>query len=54
MTLDLTAALRPVALCNDAVLHEKDGAWSVDGDPTEGALLDRRRQRRRQSARAGA
>jgi magnesium-transporting ATPase (P-type) len=27
------------ALCNDAVLHEKDGAWRVEGDPMEGALL---------------
>lgn len=37
--IHLTAALRPLALCNDAVLREKDGAWSVEGDPTEGALL---------------
>lgn len=36
---DLAETLRAAALCNDAVLHEKDGAWSVDGDPTEGALL---------------
>ncbi|AZG78821.1 HAD-IC family P-type ATPase [Methylocystis rosea] len=35
---DLMAVLRPAALCNDAVLHERDGVWSVDGDPTEGAL----------------
>jgi len=35
----LSAALRPLALCNDAALREKDGAWSVEGDPTEGALL---------------
>ncbi len=35
----LTAALRPLALCNDAMLREKDGIWSVEGDPTEGALL---------------
>ncbi|MEX2354117.1 MAG: cation-transporting P-type ATPase, partial [Gammaproteobacteria bacterium] len=26
-------------LCNDARLHEKDGVWSVEGDPMEGALL---------------
>lgn len=25
-------------LCNDAVLHEEDGVWKVEGDPTEGAL----------------
>ena len=27
------------ALCNDAALHETDKAWSVEGDPMEGALL---------------
>jgi magnesium-transporting ATPase (P-type) len=27
------------ALCNDARLHRKDGAWTVEGDPMEGALL---------------
>ncbi|MGH7059310.1 MAG: cation-translocating P-type ATPase, partial [Stellaceae bacterium] len=26
------------ALCNDAQLHREDGAWKVEGDPTEGAL----------------
>ncbi|MDD3580997.1 MAG: HAD-IC family P-type ATPase, partial [Desulfobacca sp.] len=26
-------------LCNDAILKEADGSWSVWGDPTEGALL---------------
>jgi magnesium-transporting ATPase (P-type) len=26
-------------LCNDAALHEHDGAWKVEGDPMEGALL---------------
>jgi len=31
----LTAGL----LCNDAVLVEKEGRWSVQGDPTEAALL---------------
>ncbi len=50
----LTAALRPLALCNDAVLREKDGAWSVEGDPDRRRLARRRRERRRQSARAGA
>jgi magnesium-transporting ATPase (P-type) len=25
-------------LCNDAELFEQDGAWKVEGDPTEGAL----------------
>lgn len=27
------------ALCNDAAVHERDGAWTVEGDPMEGALL---------------
>lgn len=35
--------LRPLALaaaqCNDARLHQKDGVWTVEGDPMEGALL---------------
>ncbi|WP_166257962.1 cation-translocating P-type ATPase [Marinobacter salicampi] len=26
-------------LCNDSQLKEEDGAWTVEGDPTEGALL---------------
>lgn len=25
-------------LCNDAEVHQVDGAWKVEGDPTEGAL----------------
>jgi len=25
-------------LCNDAEIHQVDGAWKVEGDPTEGAL----------------
>ena len=29
---------RVSVLCNDAVLHEQDGVWKVEGDPTEGAL----------------
>ncbi|MBL8073870.1 MAG: HAD-IC family P-type ATPase, partial [Nitrospira sp.] len=39
----LPPALREVltagALCNDAQLVERDGRWTVTGDPTEGALL---------------
>ena len=30
---------RVAALCNDASLHERDGVWTVEGDPMEGALL---------------
>ena len=30
---------RSGALCNDASLHERDGVWTVEGDPMEGALL---------------
>ncbi len=26
-------------LCNDAALEEKDGKWTIKGDPTEGALV---------------
>ena len=39
----LPPALRDVlaagALCNDAQLVERDGRWTVTGDPTEGALV---------------
>ncbi|MBM3491646.1 MAG: cation-translocating P-type ATPase [Alphaproteobacteria bacterium] len=31
--------LRAAALANDAALAESDGRWTVQGDPTEGALL---------------
>jgi magnesium-transporting ATPase (P-type) len=34
----LTGMGRVSALCNDAVLLQEDGAWRVEGDPTEGAL----------------
>jgi magnesium-transporting ATPase (P-type) len=30
---------RAAALCNDASLHERDGVWTAEGDPMEGALL---------------
>ncbi|MCX6086076.1 MAG: cation-translocating P-type ATPase, partial [Caldiserica bacterium] len=37
---DLVAALSVGVLCNGAELSEdEDGAWSITGDPTEGALL---------------
>ncbi|MGH7436781.1 MAG: cation-translocating P-type ATPase, partial [Polyangiaceae bacterium] len=31
--------LASVSLCNNAILQMRDGAWRVQGDPTEGALL---------------
>jgi len=30
---------RAAGLCNDALLHEAEGDWRVDGDPMEGALM---------------
>jgi calcium-translocating P-type ATPase len=36
---DLTRLARAAALCNDAALTCKDGVWTVEGDPMEGALL---------------
>ena len=33
-------------LCNDAELFEEDGAWKVEGDPTEGGALSVRDQAR--------
>ena len=36
---ELADIARAAALCNDAVLHERDGEWKLEGDPTEGALL---------------
>jgi Ca2+-transporting ATPase len=35
----LERTLRAAALANDATLGNPDGRWSVQGDPTEGALL---------------
>ncbi|MEW5930384.1 MAG: HAD-IC family P-type ATPase [Gemmatimonadota bacterium] len=36
---DAQELMRAGALCSDAALHEEDGTWRVDGDPTEGALV---------------
>jgi calcium-translocating P-type ATPase len=36
---DLSRLARAAALCNDAALHCRDGQWTVEGDPMEGALL---------------
>jgi cation-transporting P-type ATPase F len=35
----VTETLKAGLLCNDSQLVETDGRWSVQGDPTEGALL---------------
>jgi magnesium-transporting ATPase (P-type) len=35
----LAEALRGILLCNDAELHQRDGQWVLEGDPTEGALV---------------
>jgi magnesium-transporting ATPase (P-type) len=36
---DLLELLRAALLCNDARLRHHDGRWTIDGDPTEGALV---------------
>jgi Ca2+-transporting ATPase len=36
---DLHELLLDAALCSDATLHEEAGAWTITGDPTEGALV---------------
>ncbi|MGZ3461503.1 MAG: cation-translocating P-type ATPase, partial [Archangium sp.] len=36
---DVRELLVAGALCNDASVRPKDGAWELTGDPTEGALL---------------
>jgi magnesium-transporting ATPase (P-type) len=35
----LRTMARGAFLCSDAVVREADGAWTVEGDPTEGALV---------------
>ncbi|OPX55189.1 plasma-membrane calcium-translocating P-type ATPase/potassium and/or sodium efflux P-type ATPase,TIGR01523 [Oceanospirillum multiglobuliferum] len=35
----LQELVRAVLLCNDATLIQKEGAWQLAGDPTEGALI---------------
>ena len=37
--LELDRVLAAAHCANNAVLHEKDGRWVVQGDPTEGALI---------------
>lgn len=36
---DLSKIALAATLCNDAALHRKEGRWTVEGDPMEGALL---------------
>ena len=36
---ELAEIANAAVLCNDAELHLRDGAWKMEGDPTEGALL---------------
>ena len=35
----LMECLKAGLFCNDSMLSEKEGRWSIQGDPTEGALL---------------
>ncbi|SFH07530.1 cation-transporting P-type ATPase [Pontibacter chinhatensis] len=35
----LAQCLRAGMLCNDSSLKEKEGNWTIEGDPTEGSLL---------------
>ena len=37
--LELERALAAADLANNAVLQEHDGRWTIQGDPTEGALI---------------
>lgn len=36
---DLMELVSAALLCNDAELEEKEGQWTISGDPTEGALV---------------
>ena len=59
LRVELERALAVADRANNAVLQERDGRWTVQGDPTEGALvvaarkagLERRRARRALRAR---
>ncbi|GAB3528440.1 cation-transporting P-type ATPase [Pontibacter brevis] len=35
----LELCLKAGMLCNDSSLKEKEGAWTIEGDPTEGAMV---------------
>ena len=39
LRIELERALAVADRANNAVLQERDGRWTVQGDPTEGALI---------------
>jgi Ca2+-transporting ATPase len=39
LQLELERALAAADRANNAIVHEREGKWTVEGDPTEGALL---------------
>jgi len=39
LATELERTLRAATLANNATLQQRDGRWSVQGDPTEGALI---------------
>jgi Ca2+-transporting ATPase len=39
LRVELERALAAADRANNATIHEQDGRWMVDGDPTEGALI---------------
>jgi len=39
LAIELERTLTAAHLANNATLHQRDGRWQVQGDPTEGALL---------------
>ena len=39
LRIELERALTVADRANNAVLQERDGRWTVQGDPTEGALV---------------
>ena len=51
LRIELERAFAVANRANNAVVHERDGRWTVHGDPTEGALLVAARQGRRANPR---
>src|SRR4029079_7786842 len=39
LRIELQRALAVADRANNASLHQRDGQWTVEGDPTEGALI---------------